>query len=340
MSSRVISAGWNLHLLSRIAAWLGRTIREADPNPPKRSPITTLAPSPTPTAVTTAPTPMMIPSRVSAVLDLLLRTAVTASYSRDPSFTPLLLGQSHNGVQAARLHGRVDPKEEPYGRGDTQPYRQGKEGSHVPPALKRGHTRGYTQPQQDADPPTDQADDHGLDQKLRQDIDPLGSNGLADPYLLGALGDRDQHDVHDTNAAHHQGNPGHQGDDRCDDPEDLVERVDVLFRLVHHEPWLPRDQAMRRVQVTLQHGHGVVQVPHVVDLDHETGDTWSTKPGPVLHVFVDAVGEVDGGVIGAVPDERARSPLQAVQDGEVMLSDQDSLAKRDFPRGEVGTCDL
>ena len=50
----------------------------------------------------------------------------------------------------------------------------------------------------------EEAQGERLDQELQQDVAPGGAERLADADLAGALGDRDQHDVHDPDAADHQ----------------------------------------------------------------------------------------------------------------------------------------
>jgi hypothetical protein len=47
----------------------------------------------------------------------------------------------------------------------------------------------------------DDAEHHRLDQELREDVEAAGADGLANADLAGALGHRDEHDVHDPNAA-------------------------------------------------------------------------------------------------------------------------------------------
>ena len=58
---------------------------------------------------------------------------------------------------------------------------------------------------EDADDPADVAEDDRLEQELRQDALRLGPQGLADADLPGPLGHGDQHDVHDADAGHDQG---------------------------------------------------------------------------------------------------------------------------------------
>ena len=53
----------------------------------------------------------------------------------------------------------------------------------------------------DADQAAEDGQDEGLDEELEQDVAVLGADRLADADLAGPLADRDQHDVHDPDAA-------------------------------------------------------------------------------------------------------------------------------------------
>ncbi len=52
--------------------------------------------------------------------------------------------------------------------------------------------------------PAEQRDEHGLDQELDEDVRAPGADRLADADLPGALGDRDEHDVHHADPADQQ----------------------------------------------------------------------------------------------------------------------------------------
>ena len=60
----------------------------------------------------------------------------------------------------------------------------------------------------DTEQAADAADHAGFDQELGDDALALGTDGLADTDLPGALGDGDQHDVHNADAADGQGDGG------------------------------------------------------------------------------------------------------------------------------------
>ena len=56
--------------------------------------------------------------------------------------------------------------------------------------------------------PPDSREDQRFGQKLRQNVAPLGADGHAQADFAGALGDADQHDVHDADAADQQRDSG------------------------------------------------------------------------------------------------------------------------------------
>ena len=53
----------------------------------------------------------------------------------------------------------------------------------------------------DADQPAEERQGQGLDQELGEDVAAARADRLADADLAGPLADRDQHDVHDPDAA-------------------------------------------------------------------------------------------------------------------------------------------
>ena len=74
----------------------------------------------------------------------------------------------------------------------------------------------------------DQGEGDRLDQELHQDVLPAGAHRLAHADLAGALGHRDQHDVHDADAADQQGDADHAADHRGDAAQDAADRVEDL----------------------------------------------------------------------------------------------------------------
>ena len=68
--------------------------------------------------------------------------------------------------------------------------------------------KAINQPKPNADHAAEQAEQGGFGQELDQDIASARAQGFAQADLAGAFGDRDQHDVHDADAAHQQRNAG------------------------------------------------------------------------------------------------------------------------------------
>ena len=55
---------------------------------------------------------------------------------------------------------------------------------------------------EDSDESARDADEDGLNEELRQDVDAAGADRHTQAYFTGTLGDGDIHDVHDADAAH------------------------------------------------------------------------------------------------------------------------------------------
>ena len=89
----------------------------------------------------------------------------------------------------------------------------------------------------DADEAAEQREGQGLDEELGEDVAAAGADRLADADLAGPLADRDEHDVHDPDAADDQrdrGDPAEQeGQRRADrgrglEQLGLVEDLEVV----------------------------------------------------------------------------------------------------------------
>ena len=77
----------------------------------------------------------------------------------------------------------------------------------------------------------EQRQDQGLDQELGQDVPAARADRLADADLAGPLADRDEHDVHDPDAAHQErdrGNPGQQQGQQVADPADGRQQLGLV----------------------------------------------------------------------------------------------------------------
>src|SRR5262249_38771853 len=65
----------------------------------------------------------------------------------------------------------------------------------------------------------------GLDQELQQNVARLGADGHAQADLPRPLGDADQHDVHDANAANEQRDGGDARQEQAQRPGALLARL-------------------------------------------------------------------------------------------------------------------
>ena len=71
-----------------------------------------------------------------------------------------------------------------------------------------GGDRRQAEAEEDADDAAEQRQHHRLDQELHQHLAGFGADRQADADLARALGHRDQHDVHDADAADQQADAG------------------------------------------------------------------------------------------------------------------------------------
>src|SRR5699024_2153009 len=112
-------------------------------------------------------------------------------------------------LEAGGLDGGVHAED------NAQRHRDGGRSQGHPGAGNQDHIEGQLAHDQSPDIAYDNAEqsadaaDHGcFNQKLDNDASALGADGLADADLPGALGDGDQHNVHNADAAHQQGDGG------------------------------------------------------------------------------------------------------------------------------------
>ncbi len=104
----------------------------------------------------------------------------------------------------------------------------------------------------------DSADDEGFDEELVEDLVAARADGLAQADLAGSFGDRDQHDVHDADAADDQG-------DHADEHEDDGEgRGDFARRLQNGREVLHRVDGAGGVAALEQGLHGEGGLGHAV----------------------------------------------------------------------------
>src|SRR5882672_7776 len=182
----------------------------------------------------TTDTPMTIPSTVNPDRILLERRVSTAMriiswYSPSRIMVSLsqflsgeqacshLVPQRRNRVEDGSLPRRVHAKKQPRTRRHHQPrenrpqFHRCRHSNH-----RRDHLRQHN-PHGHAERPANQSHGARFNQKLQQYISPPRSQRLADSNLPRPLRHRDQHDVHDDDAAHNQrnrSNPNHRDKER------------------------------------------------------------------------------------------------------------------------------
>ena len=95
-------------------------------------------------------------------------------------------------------------------------------------------------PSGDADRPAEQAERDRFDQELKEDVPPRRAERLADADLARALGDRDEHDVHDADAADEQRHRRDSGEQRREHRGRLAQRVEDVGLIANAEIVLAR----------------------------------------------------------------------------------------------------
>ena len=79
------------------------------------------------------------------------------------------------------------------------------------------------------------ADGQGLGEELGEDVETCGAERLAHADLPDTLRHRDQHDVHDADAAHDKADTGHPAEQEGEDRHGLLLRLDELLGIHDHE---------------------------------------------------------------------------------------------------------
>src|SRR5262249_585304 len=120
---------------------------------------------------------------------------------------PSFVAQAFDGIQFRRAARGIVAEED---ADDDRGAGRGGHGPRLDDCIQRAAAReadGNADPQQHADAATDPAEEDGFDQELPQDVAVARADGLPDADLARALRHRDQHDVHDADAAHEQRYP-------------------------------------------------------------------------------------------------------------------------------------
>src|SRR6266481_4346668 len=139
------------------------------------------------------------------------------------------VSQANDGVEIGREVRGIVAEEQSHADGNHEPDRN-------PKVRQRGgnrryesaHQCGYARPDQNADGPADQSEHHRFQQELQADIRAARADCFAHANFLGALGHRDEHDIHHTDAAYEQ-------PDRTDDGGENHQRASELVPEIAEE---------------------------------------------------------------------------------------------------------
>src|SRR5687768_7495533 len=162
---------------------------------------------------------------VSRKLRNVMGTPVVTLMSTD-AFRPLcqrnlLVTKSLDRVEFGGLGGRIDAEKNAQKRTETEsnqdrPQRSVNRRQSHPFAEEGTDEIGEARPSHDSDKAAEAGQDDGLDQKLHEDVLAPGTQRLSQTDLPRSLRHRDEHDVHDADAADDQGDaddPGHAARD-------------------------------------------------------------------------------------------------------------------------------
>ena len=92
-----------------------------------------------------------------------------------------------------------------------------------------------TRAERDADQPAQTRNGSRFDQELQQNVAAFRADGLANADLPRSLRHRHEHDVHDADAAHEQGQPGYRAENDAENRQNLVDAVENVLLAVHME---------------------------------------------------------------------------------------------------------
>src|SRR3989442_6445374 len=132
------------------------------------------------------------------------------AWSRTASCPPLrtptlLVTERFDRIQPRSLAGRIEAEEDPDAGGEAEGEHDGFRRDEGAPLGEVTDRARAAEAERDAGDPADQRERDGLDQELEQDVTPPGADRHPQADLARPLRDRDQHDVHDTDATDEQG---------------------------------------------------------------------------------------------------------------------------------------
>ena len=139
----------------------------------------------------------------------------------------LFVTQCFDGSQAGSAPGGVKAEDEANGGSESGCKQHGQGIDDQFEIQSFGGGQGHEHAEDNAQETAQQAEGDRFEQELGQDVPFERADGLADADLAGALGDADQHDVHDADAADKQGDGGdcaEEGGQRAGDGVDGVQQ--------------------------------------------------------------------------------------------------------------------
>ena len=141
---------------------------------------------------------------------------------------PLFVTQCFHGFKARSPVGGINTKEQTDCRGKDCRKQDRIQSNHGGKSCATRHgdpsdDEGDQPSKHDADDAADQAEQGRLGQKLDQNVPSPGPERLAQTDLARPLGNGDEHDVHDADAAHQQGNTRDTTEEDRKDPGDGLE---------------------------------------------------------------------------------------------------------------------
>jgi len=148
---------------------------------------------------------------------------------------PSLVAQRVDGIEAGRLQRGEEAKDNPYDGADAEGHDDGAGRDERGKLEKLGEQRRQPVTRRDAQRTATHAQQDRLGQELSHYIAAARADGEADADLAGPLGDADQHDVHDANAAHHERDAGEEADQDRHDAVVGIEEVGCFLLRADHE---------------------------------------------------------------------------------------------------------
>src|ERR1035437_1348674 len=182
---------------------------------------------------TTTNTPTATPRMVSAARTLFARIASSAMVTPSSDILSLstnrivlFLPQRGHGIEQRRAARGIDAGDDPDTRADEHAHQDGPRRDVRRHRRRQANDQRETGAERDAHRGAERAERRGLDEELDQDVAPLGAERLADADLVGALGDRHEHDVHDDDRAHDEPDGGERDAGQFEVLLDLVPELE------------------------------------------------------------------------------------------------------------------